>query len=974
MSFASHPGRVARWLWPTLALCLATSLGAQTPAAPRKAAASTATTSPTPAAASKPAKAANKTPAAAASPPSAPAARSGKGWQVGPIPAWVVAPPVPVAGVTPAPNVGGRREQLVDFQINHALPKPQFFVRIRSVALDPSALGSVSQLQVGFNPAYQTAVLHHASVVRDGQRSERLADARIEPMRREQRLEQQVLDGNETLLVVLADVRVGDAVELAYSVEGENPIFEGRMSGGMRLAYESPVDVLHHRWTAPADRKLLVKNLAWDGSGPERSVDGKHQVLTMTRHQVAGIAQEQFTPPWFKTYPAIDISEYGSWAEVDAWAQRLFALPAPTPSAVAVKAASFKDKGLQGEALVSEVLRFVQDEVRYLSVSLGESSHRPKPPQQTLAELLGDCKDKVVLLNALLRELGFDAKPALVSFMRNKGILNYLPSHELFDHVITRVDLNGRSWYLDATINGQGLALERRGQLPYGAALVVGAGSELQVLPEPPAALNQMEFEHRWDLRQPGRATPFEIVMKTHGLAAERWRAGLASAGQEAMVQALTGGYARILPGLKTVSAAVIQDDRNNNTFEFRQKFEVPDFGTYDRGYLDTEYAAMEMLDVLSGPAETQRRTPFMVDQPRRVDSRILITTPQPLTFNPPAPSEVADRQFRYSARLDLQGPLASFVRRYERRDNQVLPTELSAWREKITQARQISFGRLRLPLFDFAAARPDLEKLERKLRGARGWRNDSLQEILTRNEFGRLIDTLALAKVAPNSTLAAKVLTARAIANNLVADFAAGRTDAEQALAILSDNTEALDALAVAQLGGGKAEEALATFARITPATRSPAVASWMGSIHLLLGRPAEAEVLLRDAVANGNGDEREFALAWLYLAAERQGGRGKAAIEEHVEGTDPKKLTGSLLRYLVGSLDRDGLMRKANEKPEMERLNQAEAHFFIGQRLLAQGQRDEALRAFQRAVDTQATPYREVTFAKLELQRAGR
>ena len=56
------------------------------------------------------------------------------------------------------------------------------------------------------------------------------------------------------------------------------------------------------------------------------------------------------------------------------------------------------------------------------------------------------------------------------------------------------------------------------------------------------------------------------------------------------------------------------------------------------------------------------------------------------------------------------------------------------------------------------------------------------------------------------------------------------------------------------------------------------------------------------------------------------------------------------------------------------MERLNQAEAHFFIAQRLLAQGQRDEALRAFQRAVDTQATPYREVTFAKLELQRAGR
>jgi len=146
------------------------------------------------------------------------------------------------------------------------------------------------------------------------------------------------------------------------------------------------------------------------------------------------------------------------------------------------------------------------------------------------------------------------------------------------------------------------------------------------------------------------------------------------------------------------------------------------------------------------------------------------------------------------------------------------------------------------------------------------------------------------------------------------------------------------------------------------------------MGSIHLLLGRPAQAELLLRDAVNNGNGEAREFALAWLYLAAERQGGRGKAAIEEHVDSVDAKKLNGALLRYLVGSIDRDALVRRADENPEMERLNQAEAHFFIGQRLLAQGQREEALRAFERVVDTRATPYREFTFAKLELQRAGR
>ncbi|KPF57954.1 hypothetical protein D621_07240 [beta proteobacterium AAP51] len=946
---------------------------------------SAAATKASPAAPRKPAAnpGATRKPAAAAAP--APAPRGGKGWQVGPIPGWVVAPPAPDPSAAPAPNIGTRRDQLVDLQVNHVGSTPQYFVRVRSVALDPGALGSVSQWQIGFNPAFQTVLIHHASVLRDGQRSERLADARIEPMRREQRLEQQVLDGSETLLVVLADVRVGDAVEVAYSVAGENPIFEGRIGGGMRLAYETPVDLLHHRWRVPAGKTMYSRPLAGKDEperSTERGTEGEVQVLRAVRHQVAGIPQEQLTPPWFKVYPAIDLSEYRSWAEVDAWAQKLFALPSPTPPAVAAKAQALREQaqkeGWKDEALVSEVLRFVQDEVRYLSVSLGESSHRPKPPQQTLAELLGDCKDKVVLLNALLRELGFDARPALVSMHRNRGIRDYLPSHELFDHVITRLTLGGRQWYLDPTINGQGLQLETRGQVPYGAALVVGAGGAeevaLQTVPEPPPALNRLQFEHRWDLSQPGRPAQLVFTMRAHGLLAERWRAGQATAGTEAVAQALGSGFVRVLPGLKAVGNAEVADDRQANRWEYTQRYELAEFGQYNRGFIDAEFGALEFLDLLTGPAETQRRTPFMVDTPRLVDSRIEVRTPVPLTLNPPAPLELVERQFRFLARLELQADKASFVRRYERRDDQVLPGEMTTWREKVLQARQGSFGRLRLPLLDSKAVTPELEKLERRLRSARGWRDDTLQGLITRNEFTRLIDTEALKKVAPGSPMAAQVLVSRATANNLLGSFAAARADAEQALALRPEDEDALDARAVALLGEGQAEEALATFARIKPAARPAAVAGWMGSIHYHLGRLPEAEALLREAVANGSGESREFAMVWLYLAAERQGGRGAAAVEEHLEGTDPQKMPGALLRFLVGRMDRAALLKHAAAKPEMERLNLAEAHYYIGQKLLAQGQRDDALRAFQRAVDTQATPYREVTFAQLELRRAGR
>jgi lipoprotein NlpI len=415
----------------------------------------------------------------------------------------------------------------------------------------------------------------------------------------------------------------------------------------------------------------------------------------------------------------------------------------------------------------------------------------------------------------------------------------------------------------------------------------------------------------------------------------------------------------------------VVSDDRQANVFVFQQEFELPELGQYNRGALDAEFGALELLDTLGGPPETTRKWPVLVDTPRLVESRIIVTGALPFPGQAPEALEVVDRQFRFTARMELQGAVATFVRRYEQRDDQVNPGELAAWRDKVLKARNASFGRVRLPLVDVKAAAPQIEATERRLRNSRGWRDDQLGGIVARQEFSRLYSTLALERTQPGSPLAARMLVERATANNLLGQHDAAVADAESALKQLPDNPEALDALAVARVGLGQAEEALATFARITPGSRPASVAGWMGSLQLLLGRPAEAEPLLREAIAGGSGEGREFSMVWLYLAAERNGGRGRAAVEEYIDAVDASKITGALLRYMVGRIDSNALLRQAGEDAAMARLNQAEAHFYIGQRLLLQGQRDEALRAFQRTLDTRATPYRELSFAQLELKR---
>jgi transglutaminase-like putative cysteine protease/lipoprotein NlpI len=938
--------------WPALLLALTVGAAqAQTPPSPR------------------PAKPASKATLAAH-----PAVPAGAGYRFGPAPAWVKS--LPAAESRPAAAVGAkaRREPLVDVQVQLASrSSTATYVHLQHEALDTSTLRDVSEPQIHFNPAFQQVVIHQLAVLRNGQRLDRLKDARIELMRREQQLEHQLIDGVRTALVVLNDVRVGDVVDLAYTLEGENPIFEGRYSALLQLASDAPVERLHLRIEAPPERRLAVKALASDVV-PERFEEGGRQVIRVLRERVPAVQDEASTPPWFKVYPALQVSEYGSWAEVDQWAQRLFAIEPASPS-VAAKAAELTAQGATPEQQVAAALAFVQDEVRYFSASLGESSHRPKPAARTLAERLGDCKDKTLLLNSLLAAMGFDARPALVSMVRNRGIANYLPSHDQFDHVISRVQLGEAVYFLDPTMNGQGRSLEKRGYFRYGAALVVGQGEAgPQPVVPPSFAQDSLSFRQDWDFSQLARPAQLTTSFKAVGLAAERWRAHLATAGLERLAESIGGAYVRLLPGLVSVGQPEVTDDLDSNEWVLKLHFEHPSIGRYQRGWLDLEFPAAELADALPVPPEARRRMPFQLEGTRAAELRVSVTGARPFTAQPPAPQQLADKHFAFASRVEVSGATVQFISRVDRRSDEVLPADLDGYRERVGRARQMLGGqRLRLNLVDRKALEtPFAEVAERMARFRNGARPDALWELMLGNEINRLVDAQLLAQVAPGSRLAVWAHIERAQSHNQLGDFALALADAEAALAIRAEGDEggaALEAKGVALIGLGRPTEALAAFNE--QARQAGTGGSWLGTAHYMLGDYAQAEATLRDSAANASGEARQFTLLWLYLAAERQGGRGREAIADELAAADAGKWSGALLSYLGGGLDRESLLKLAREKPETERLRLAEAYFFIGQQLAAQGRRGEALPWFERTLTTQAVPYREFTLAKWELKR---
>src|SRR5207253_9885675 len=101
------------------------------------------------------------------------------------------------------------------------------------------------------------------------------------------------------------------------------------------------------------------------------------------------------------------------------------------------------------EDSLRRVHRWVAQDFRYVSLSLGIGGFQPRLPGAVLATRYGDCKDKATLFIARARRLGLRAYPVLLS--STGGIARDRPSALAFDHMIAAVERSGSYLYLDLT-------------------------------------------------------------------------------------------------------------------------------------------------------------------------------------------------------------------------------------------------------------------------------------------------------------------------------------------------------------------------------------------------------------------------------------------------------------------------------------------------------------------------------------------
>ena len=370
-----------------------------------------------------------------------------------------------------------------------------FTQRIVYRIVAPGAHESWSAVEERWSPWHQSRPELHARVITpDG--AVHLLDPAVLTENGEAQEAPDMFEDGRVLRGPLPAVRPGAVVEQEVTVRETAPFFD---RGVVRYqGLEMGVTVRRARVTLDAPESLplrwVVRGLP--GAAPAESVaSGRRRLVFEARDVPAQTEPEPGLPPEVPRSAYLAFSTGKSWGDV-----------ARTYSEIVDRAIQGSDlksflKSAGGPAAsqletVNLYLARLGEEIRYTGVELGEGGILPRKPSETLRRKFGDCKDKAVLLTAMLRASDIPAYVALLNAGEDEpDIEEGLPGLGGFNHAIVMVPGSPAIWIdpTDPFARAGELPVQDQGRLALVASPNAG---DLVRTPEATAAENR-EVETR---------------------------------------------------------------------------------------------------------------------------------------------------------------------------------------------------------------------------------------------------------------------------------------------------------------------------------------------------------------------------------------------------------------------------------------------------------------------------------------------
>jgi lipoprotein NlpI len=860
-----------------------------------------------------------------------------------PIPAWVEAVAIPEANQThPVVIRLADNQYLIDNE-------PVIYVRRALMVNDTASLSSAGQISIPFVPQYHKLKLHAVRVFRNGESLDRTASSGVRFLQRETGLEQGVYSGEVTASILVSDLRVGDTLEYAYSLHGQNPVFGGKFVETASWDQTFPTVlrriVLNHRagkqisWRVNGDRK--TKPVV-----PTEVVRGEMRRLVFEERSLSKVDVEPSTPPSYLAHRRMQFSEFSRWDEVVAWASGLFQRQGELSQDLLDVIEKLRHRPTDEDRVVG-ALEFVQSEIRYFSVSLGESSHRPTQPDLVVRQRYGDCKDKSLLLMTLLEALGIKSRPVLVATGMRKGLESVLPSPQLFNHAIVEVTVNGKVFYLDPTLLGQHGRLERMGQIHEGAQVLVIAPDtrQLSIIASTNARdLARNEVAETVTLPKFSADAELQVRQVWRGTIAEALRVLQQRLTPAELVKSVGEAMESRYPGAKLVAEPEVLDDRSNNLFSMTAQYSVPKLAAEQGSYWFVRFSPANMTGVLATPPASSRTTPLQLPV-FPYDARYSFEIKFPAEVNVislPRTSTVANKYFSYTVKSSFRGNNSTTVMELATFADQVEISDFKKYTEDMRSLANVVVGAVVVP-----------KAAIRLVKFTPGNKKDVAQTL--RDQLNETIDktTQAIRSGKLSSADLAGAYCLRSGARSHVDMSKEALADANEAVKLLPNSSDSLRCRAQAHFAAGDFEKAIADYSKsITLGATDAKILQQRGMAKFYAGKLADAAEDLRKASDDGDKDLQVYSDLWLSWTYQRLGQPLPEALLERAAANPRGAWPRPALAVAAGKLSPEDMLKLlARKGGDEQKLATSEGYFYLGQYYLARGDKSKAREFFEKA-----------------------
>lgn len=348
--------------------------------------------------------------------------------------------------------------------------------------LREEAVEDYEELRFSYAPGHERQTINWVRVLRpDG------SVISAEPTHRQEsdvpaQMGNPVYADRRVLRLSISGVAPGTIVDYSYTTEETKPFLEGDEYSSWSLTMGSTVRRSRYIVDLPANVQPMIKELNLRQPRSEQVV-GDRRVYTWTGQDLERYESERFASDSNGVSQSLEWVLPNSWTRIGQWYLGHAREREAVTDSVRRTARRLVRDARSWQDSVRALHRFVAQDIRYVSISLGIGGYQPRFPEEVMASGFGDCKDKTTLFVAMMRSLGFEAYPVVLNSSGN--VTSELPSIAQFDHVLAAYVPRGSTEYAFTDLTAELTPLE---ELPFGPQ------GEFGIVVRPDGRVDEVEF------------------------------------------------------------------------------------------------------------------------------------------------------------------------------------------------------------------------------------------------------------------------------------------------------------------------------------------------------------------------------------------------------------------------------------------------------------------------------------------------